>query len=119
MWRVPETLKEFAEAGDDTIVLQLIDAFRCDTARRLDRLHEALARLDPGTVKAEAHSVRGAARQMGAEGLADLCHSVETAAPGMDWPDLGQRVKLVDAGFADLCRAMSEYVDSRQPTHRA
>jgi HPt (histidine-containing phosphotransfer) domain-containing protein len=113
MWRVPETLKEIAEAGDDRIVLELIDSFQRDTAARLKRLHEALARFDAGTVQAEAHSVRGAARQMGAEALADLCRSVEAAAPGMDWPELERRLNQVELGFAELRFAMSEYVDAK------
>ncbi|MGD0778569.1 MAG: Hpt domain-containing protein [Candidatus Solibacter sp.] len=114
MWRVPETLKEIAEAGDDRIVLELIASFQRDTARRLERLHEALARFDAGTVKAEAHSVRGAARQMGGEALAELCRSVEAAAPGMNWPELERQVNRVELGFAELCSSMSEYVDAEE-----
>lgn len=114
MWRVPETLKEIAEAGDDRIVLELIDSFQRDTARRLERLHEAMARFDPDTVKAEAHSVRGAARQMGGEALAELCRSVEAAAPGMNWPELERRLNQVELGFAELRFAMSEYADAQE-----
>ena len=64
MWHLPETLMEFEEAGECSVVLELIDSFQTDTASRLERLHNAVARFDAATVKAEAHSVRGSARQM-------------------------------------------------------
>jgi hypothetical protein len=31
MWRLPETLREIGEDGDDGIVLELIDSFQSDT----------------------------------------------------------------------------------------
>jgi HPt (histidine-containing phosphotransfer) domain-containing protein len=114
MWSVPETLKEIAEAGDGRIVLELIDSFQRDTASRLERLHEALTRFDADRVKAEAHSVSGAARQMGAEALAELCRSVEAGAPQMNWPELDYQVNQAELGFAELRIAMSEYVNAKQ-----
>jgi histidine phosphotransfer protein HptB len=114
MWHLPETLKEFEEAGDGSIVLELIDSFESDTASRLKRLHEAVARLDAATVKAEAHSVRGSARQMAAEALADLCQAVEASAPKLNWPELKEQVTQAEVRFAEVCSAMGEYVKTRR-----
>jgi HPt (histidine-containing phosphotransfer) domain-containing protein len=75
MWHLPETLRESEEAGDNSIVLELIDSFQNDTASRCERLQGAVARCDAARVKAEAHSMPGSARQMGAETLADLCQA--------------------------------------------
>jgi HPt (histidine-containing phosphotransfer) domain-containing protein len=80
VWYLPETLREIEQAGDETIVLELITSFQNDTARRFECLHAAVARLDAATVTAEAHAMQGSARQMGAEALADLCQAVEAAA---------------------------------------
>src|ERR1017187_7025692 len=77
MWHLPETLREFEQTGDETIVLDLITEFQTDTAHRSERLHDAVARLETPTVKAEAHAVGGSARQLGAEALADPCPAVE------------------------------------------
>ena len=112
MWSVPETLKEIAEAGDGRIVLELIDSFQRDTASRLERLHEALTRFDADRVKAEAHSIRGSARQMGAESLADLCQAVEASAPQMNWSELEYQAKQAEVRFAEVRSAMSEYVQA-------
>jgi HPt (histidine-containing phosphotransfer) domain-containing protein len=114
MWQLPETLREIEEAGDDGIVLELIDSFQNDTARRFARLGEAVARLDAAAVKAEAHSVKGSARQMGAEALADLCQAMEAGAPRMNWPELESQVKQAAARFAEVEGSMSAYVRAKQ-----
>ena len=114
MWHLPETLRELEEAGDDSIVLELIDSFQNDTATRLERLHDALARLDAATVKAQSHSLRGSARQMGADALADLCQAVEAGAPRMNWPELESQVEQAVVRFAEVRSAMSEFVKGRQ-----
>jgi HPt (histidine-containing phosphotransfer) domain-containing protein len=113
MWHLPETLREFEQTGDETIVLELIDSFQNDTAHRFERLHDAVARLDAATVKAEAHAVGGSARQMGAEALADLCQAVEAGAPQMTWPELENHLEQADLRFAEVRTAMSEFVDAR------
>jgi histidine phosphotransfer protein HptB len=114
MWHLPETLREFEEAGDDSIVLELINSFQNDTASRCGSLHAAVARLDAATVKAEAHSMRGSARQMGAEALADLCQIIEAGALKMNWPELEGQVDQADECFAEVRSAMSEYVSARR-----
>ena len=114
MWQLPETLREMEVDGDDGIVLELIDSFQNDTASRFVRLHYAVARFDGAGVKAEAHAVRGSARQMGAEALADLCQAVEAGAPEMNWPELEYQVKQAEVLFAEARNAMSEYVKARR-----
>ena len=113
MWHLPESLREMEEVGEDSIVLELIASFQDDTASRFERLHVAVARLDAATVKAEAHSMRGSARQMGAEALADLCQTIEAGALKMNWPELEGQVDQADGRFAEVRSAMSEYVRAR------
>ena len=113
MWHPPEALREIEEAGDQTIVLELISFFQNDTASRLARLHDAVARLDAASAKAEAHALRGGARQMGAEALADLCTAVEASATQMNWPELKSQLEQADLRFAEVRNAMSEYVKAR------
>ena len=129
MWHLPETLREFEEAGDKTIVLELITSFQNDTARRFERLHAAVNRFDAAAVKAEAHAMGGSARQMGAEVLADLFQAIEAGAPRMNWQELDGQVELADLRFAEVRTAMSELVNARwrasecrsssEPRHRA
>ena len=118
MWDLPETLREIEEAGDESFVQELITSFQNDTARRFERLSAAVARLDAATVKAEAHAMRGSARQMGADALAELCQKVESAAPHMNWPELERQVEQVDLRFAEIRTAMSEFMDARYRASR-
>jgi HPt (histidine-containing phosphotransfer) domain-containing protein len=114
MWHLPEALREIEEAGDVTIVLELIDSFQNDTAGRFERLHAAVARLDAAMVKAEAHAMQGSARQMGAEALADLCQAVEASAAQRNWLELEGQVEQADLRFAEVRNAMAEYVRARR-----
>ena len=114
MWHLPDTLREIEDAGDNSIVLELIDAFQNDTASRLQRLHEAVARHDAATVKAEAHSVRGSARQMGADALADLCQTIESGMPKVNWAELESQVKQAETLFAEVLGGMSAYINARR-----
>ena len=113
MWHLPEALREIEEAGDVTIVLELIDSFQNDTAARFERLHAAVARLDAAMVKAEAHAMQGSARQMGAKALADLCQAVEASAAQRNWLELEGQVEQADLRFAEVRNAMAEYVRAR------
>ena len=110
MWHLPEALREIEDDSDDSVVLELIATFESDTARRFARLHESFFRRDAARVKAEAHSMRGSSRQMGAEALADLCQALEHGAPQMNWPELECQAKQAEACFAEVRSAMSEYV---------
>jgi HPt (histidine-containing phosphotransfer) domain-containing protein len=113
MWQLSETLREIGEGGDNGIVLELIDSFQNDTASRLERLHNAVSRHDAATVKAEAHSVRGSASQMGAEALAALCQALEAGAPKLNWIELEDQMKQAEVRFAEVSSAMSEFVRAR------
>jgi HPt (histidine-containing phosphotransfer) domain-containing protein len=95
-------------------VLELIDSFQSDTASRLERLRDAVARLDAAAVKAEAHAMRGSARQMGAESLADLCQAVEASAPQTNWLEVQRQLEQAGLRFAEVRKAMSEYVEARR-----
>ena len=116
MWRLTETLRQLEEAGDGSVVLELIDSFQEDTASRLQRLRDAVARLDAARVAAEAHTMQGSASQMGADALAALCRAVEAGAPARNWPELQRQVKQAEVDFAEVSAGMSEYVKARRRT---
>ena len=114
MWHPPEELREIEESGEDDIVLELIGCFQTDIASRFKRLHDAVARLDAETVKAEAHTIRGSAGQMGAEALAALCQAVEAGVPEMSWPEREYPLNQAEARFAEVYSAMAEYVVAKR-----
>src|ERR1035441_1658780 len=114
MWHMPEALREIEEAGDVTVLLELVNSFQDDTIKRFERLRAAVARLDAATAKAEAHAMQGGARQMGAEALADLCQAVEAAAAQRNWLELEGQMEQADLRFAEAWDVMAEYVKARR-----
>ena len=55
----------------------LAESFTADCRRRLDVIAVALNRADAEKVRAEAHSLKGAASSVGAHDLASLCSALE------------------------------------------
>lgn len=55
----------------------LAESFTVDSRRRLDVIVAALNRADAEKVRAEAHSLKGAASSVGAHDLASLCSALE------------------------------------------
>jgi HPt (histidine-containing phosphotransfer) domain-containing protein len=114
MWQLPETLRELDDGGDGEIVLDLIQAFEGDTTGRFERLRDAMAHRDAVRVKAEAHSLRGSARQMGANELADLWQGVENAAQEPDWPAVESQGVQGEKLFAEVRAEMAQWADARR-----
>jgi HPt (histidine-containing phosphotransfer) domain-containing protein len=64
--------------GDD--LDRVLEAFRHDAVERLQQAREAWRRHDPGTLGQQAHSLKGAAANLGARHLARTCETLEAAA---------------------------------------
>ncbi|MCF8130537.1 MAG: response regulator [Deltaproteobacteria bacterium] len=63
--------------GDKDFERELIDLFLKDTSRHLERLGAAINEGDSPNVEAAAHSIKGAAANMGAEKFRKLAHGLE------------------------------------------
>src|SRR5579864_380270 len=74
----PPALLLAAEVDDQGLIADLIDAFSTDTAVRIRRIHEALAASNFSTIRAEAHTIRGSALEVGADAVAEACQELET-----------------------------------------
>jgi len=103
-WALPETLQELILAGDAEIVSEIIDLFKSDTAQRLTLLRQALVQLDGARVRAQAHSIKGSAVQVGANSLAALCQRIELDARTPPCEELEELVSQAEADFETLCR---------------
>jgi chemotaxis protein histidine kinase CheA len=112
MWALPEVF-ECLEAGEASVLLDdLVEAFRSDTASRLATLRIAIAAGDLARVRAEVHSIKGSARQMGAEALAAACLEIETAIAHSAALPLPGRIDHLEVCFSTACSAMSTYAGS-------
>jgi len=108
-WAPPADLLELA-AEQPELISELVADFRHDTAGRLQEIDSALVRGDRARVRAEAHSIKGSARQLGAEKLADLCQQMELAAVQAPPAELADRVNQMAAEFDAVWHAMTGYL---------
>ncbi len=77
---VLEGYKEYQQPGEPDLVGKLIDLFARDTTARLSTLKQAVADADTGLIKREAHNAKGAAGNIGALRMADICRELEQKA---------------------------------------
>jgi signal transduction histidine kinase/CheY-like chemotaxis protein/HPt (histidine-containing phosphotransfer) domain-containing protein len=73
-------LQELAEMLGEDVVAELVNTFAEDTRAHLATMLAAAARDDGTTIYRSAHSVAGAARNVGADALAERASALETTA---------------------------------------
>jgi len=74
----PSRLDALAADAPD-LVAELVALFKTDVADRLSRLREAVECGDENSTKRTAHGIKGAAINIGADGLATLAEALEYA----------------------------------------
>ena len=106
-WVPPETLRELADGGASGLIVELIEAFGADTVPRLVQMHQALANADTKGLSDAAHTIKGSAQQMGADGMASICQELELAGRDTPASDLVRLLTALEAEFDEVSRAMS------------
>jgi HPt (histidine-containing phosphotransfer) domain-containing protein len=112
-WTPPAMLVEIA-AGDDELIPGVIAAFRQDTANRLVSARSALSSSDRARLRTEIHSIKGGARQVGAESFAGLCQQIEMVALEAPAAELAQCLNGLETKFHDLSLEMTRHFSSSQ-----
>ena len=107
-WTPPTLLLELAANGSG-LEAELIEAFKTDTAHRLEKLRHAITNADAARLRMEAHTIKGSAWQMGADSVASMCQEIELAACQTPLAQLDERVDRLEARFVEVCRDMASY----------
>jgi HPt (histidine-containing phosphotransfer) domain-containing protein len=110
-WTLPETIRELADGGATGLIVELIEAFRADTASRLGPMREAIVNEDIKKLNDAAHTIKGSAQQMGADAMAFICQELEQAAMNTPASKLMRRLTALEAEFAKVSRAMSVWTE--------
>ena len=110
-WSPPALLLE-AAADDDGLIIQLIDAFSEDTDARIERIRRALAASDFPGIRAEAHTIKGSASQMGAYAVAEASRELEMASNLHEALLVAPWLNRVQELFEEARGAMASYADS-------
>jgi HPt (histidine-containing phosphotransfer) domain-containing protein len=111
-WSPPAVLLE-AAGEDDGLIVSLIDAFSKDTDARIEQMRKALAAPDFPNIRAQAHTVKGGARQMGADAIDEACQELEIACDTKEASLVAARLNRVQELFDETRGAMIAYSNSR------
>lgn len=112
VWSPPAVLLE-AAAGDAGLIAKLIDAFGRETDARIERIRGALAASDFPKIRAEAHTIKGSARQMGADAAAGACQEVEMACDLREASLIAARLNRLQELVEQIREAMAAYSNPR------
>jgi HPt (histidine-containing phosphotransfer) domain-containing protein len=110
----PSALLLEAAADDDALMVKVIDAFGKDTDARIEQMRGALAASDFPNIRAEAHTIKGCARQMGAEAVGEACQELEIACGLQEASLIAARLNRVQELFDEIRGAMAAYSKSRR-----
>ncbi|MFH1146537.1 MAG: response regulator [Pseudomonadota bacterium] len=95
--------------GDDrAFFLEVLEDFKEATTLQIERLSEAISGGDAETVRREAHSIKGAARTVSAEALAEKAFRLEMMGKEKDLSEAGIMLDQLSAEF----KRLSEYTTS-------
>ncbi len=90
---------------------QLITAFLSDSEARFASLKTALPEPDLTVIKNEAHGVKGSARNIGANPLAEICADIEDQARAGNADGLEQKIAAAERSFAAVSEELRALVD--------
>lgn len=88
-------LQELSEVLGAEEVREILDLFLEDSAPRLEMLSRAVAATDTSAAQREAHSLKGAAGNLGAMSLWSVCEGLERQIKHGDWPAANQDVLVL------------------------
>jgi histidine phosphotransfer protein HptB len=113
IWQLSETLSQFQDDGDYEWIRELIECFLIDTQQRLTVLREAAGSgASFETISAQAHTLKGSARDVGAGVLAEICRDLEQKARARETANYAMLVSQLQNSFDDLQRVLVVFRNS-------
>jgi HPt (histidine-containing phosphotransfer) domain-containing protein len=102
----PHAIDELRELmGEDFD--SLIDTFQADSQVQIDAITEAVSQTDADRVRRQAHGLKGACINLGANDLAQLCGRIEDLGRSGDCAAAQMLIAALHEEFAGLRAALS------------
>lgn len=103
---------------DDSLIGELIGVFKTSTETSLQQMRAAIATGDIPRLRSAAHKVKGSARQLGADALAEVCQTLELASNLTPVLLLGELVDRCQEIFGETASAMTSYANDSRAGNR-
>lgn len=94
--------------GDPVFTAELIDIMLEDGTLRVQKIRAACHAGYQEEVGKLAHSLKGAALNVGALALANLCASIDESVRKLGTPCTGEQIGLLEQEFADVAHELSQ-----------
>jgi HPt (histidine-containing phosphotransfer) domain-containing protein len=113
-WTLPEAFQELPAEVATTLIGQLVEPFQTDTAARLQRARTAIAEANLAVLRAEVHSMKGSAGQIGADAMSSVCAEMELAIGHVPLSQLLESLKTLELYLSSSLHAMKDYCSAAQ-----
>jgi CheY-like chemotaxis protein len=101
--------------NDREFLTELVNLFREDGPKQLDKIRKALEKKDAGEMLRGAHLLKGTLANLAARPAADLAADIEHAARSEDWPRSEAALESLDLEMARVLDALSALCEEAIP----
>lgn len=112
--RVRSRLQKMTEMVGSSAAVQIVELFLGQTLSTLGKMEELRGEGDGAAVAKEAHSLRGAYAQFGADRMMELCDALEKAGTKGDLERVPEFLEQLDAEFRSVREVLLEWRDARR-----
>ena len=99
-------LRMLEQQGRGALVVEIIDLFLETTPQRLEQMREARLKGDMKQLFSVAHGLKGSAVQLGAWGMAELCHRIQTLGRAGSMAETGDALYRLEAEYQGAARLL-------------
>ncbi len=114
-----ERLREMGRALGWEVPRRILELYLGDSPARLTALRQGLAEGDAQMIELTAHALKGSSANLGASGLAELCHQLEKLSADAVPADAEARLDALEAEYGRVEHAMrevlAEFVSESEP----
>jgi PAS domain S-box-containing protein len=103
---VVEQLRLLSDAGQPSVLAEIIQLFLEDTPERMRALREAVLAEDTAARCEIAHSLKGSSANLGARIMVLLCRQFEALDPGTALPEVTRTLERLEREYARVCREL-------------
>jgi len=108
--KIVQDLLELGGSGETSVLQTLLDMYKADTPRKIDRLKSAVAGQDSETVRQLAHDLKSSSISIGIRQLADLFGQIEQLAKEQRVKEAMPVLPLLEPGYEDACVKLAAYL---------